>query len=723
MKRIAPMAKALRKARRLHNSGSLPQALWGATSLGMSPTATGKLVTQLASATGISAKGRCATTAIAIALGPDKDPRITLPIQQADLWINLWRFDPTLRALSARHWKDALVRVKSKDGVGANWNMVLSPWTAFMAILLDQGWCLDDVARWKDPQGDDWIPNFQAPKESFLQVIGSFASAAVWKNASASWQGKGLEHGVDWAASLALHNHLSATLLARRDDDNTSEQSNLVNGVMDSQLEVWSDHALTWLELLLTGGYWTNDRAAEVHGVPARCTRCRAGLPETPFHLLWGCEANAHIDDERVSSTQELIEQARNGLAEVPCLWLRGLLPRFLVPVNSPLPMEVDLQYVGVWPGTWWPPGCYHTDGSGGRFSRYTLIRRCGIGIAYMAQNDEDFSHAATGDPESLFKWGAFTALPGERQTVPRSELMAICIVLQHVNDGNTDIVTDCKNNANAFQRGKQYCLESEHADVWEDIWQILDDREISLSVRWSKGHADNPEVMAKYEVKPRDLFGNLCADALANRGSDAAEVSLQDSMTLLWHYSLVRRIQARAVVIMSSTLEGRTAAPARPKRPRELKMSRDALIMQSSHQVTLSRGVLHCHRCHTTSPVEQGAARRWLASQCVPNTALIRTLVAGTTKPTAVPQGQMVIVSRQTIHHSHQLAVYRGLYFCTRCGYHGSKKLQKLTGECSGMVGKAINRVLALRQGNLPSGLDSWPNDVQRHRSWVDLL
>ena len=83
----------------------------------------------------------------------------------------------------------------------------------------------------------------------------------------------------------------------------------------------------------------------------------------------------------------------------------------------------------------------------------------------------------------------------------------------------------------------------------------------------------------------------------------------------------------------------------------------------------------------------------------------------AGSTKPTQVPNGQRVQIGRQEVHPSHTLAVFKGLYFCTRCGYSGSEKVQKLSKECAPNA-DAPKRVLRLRQGKLPSGLKAWPNE-----------
>ena len=717
MKRIAPMARTLRKARSLNYTGALPQALWGTASIGMAPTQLAKLKTQLAAATGIIAAGRCPSTAIAVALGPGKDPEVTLPVQQVSLWLDLWRSDAMLRTMTARHWSQAVANVKAQDGGGVRWNKVISPLSATIATLTEQGWCLDNVRRWSDPSGAQWEPDIDAPKEPFLKLVASFASQAVWKKAANSYLGGGMEKGIDWTASLALHKHVSALERSFDTNDDGSHDAQLLELVDSTQDEVWHDNALTWLELFLTAGYWTNERASKVHPVGPYCTRCSRGQLETPMHLLWECEANKDLDDERVSSTQELIPHAQEAAELYPCLWLRGLLPNLLVTVNTPIPDEVSLWYVGSYPRGSWPAGRYHTDGSGGKYSSYAIIRRCGIGIVYMSQCDHDYADPELLCPEVLFLWGAFSALPGNCQTVPRSELMAVLTVLQRIEDGPTEVVTDCKVNVDAYAKGKTHCLDCVHADLWDAVWQILETRDIQLTLRWCKGHAEEPEVMVRYQVPAWDVFGNLCADAMANRGAEKAEVSGQDGLTVLWHYSLVRRIQSRAIVVLTSVLEGRSAAARRAKRPREVKPTKVAQIMQSKHQITVNGCTLHCHRCHKSSPHEPKARAQWLASECVPNYSLIRSIKIGDTKPMEVPKNQVVEIGRSVVHHSHALAIYRGIYFCTLCGYHGSAKLQMLVRECTRMATPAArSRVRALRRGTLPSNLACWPADSQRN-------
>ena len=98
----------------------------------------------------------------------------------------------------------------------------------------------------------------------------------------------------------------------------------------------------------------------------------------------------------------------------------------------------------------------------------------------------------------------------------------------------------------------------------------------MQLHVLWSKGHADNVETFTSYNVSPRNLFGNLCADRLASMGAEAGQVYAQDAAHLKWHYALVKKVQARAIVILSATMQRASALVKQPSQGRP--SSRDLL-------------------------------------------------------------------------------------------------------------------------------------------------
>ena len=723
-RRIGRLAKIVRKARNLSQTGALPQSVWGVSTIGLAPTQLNALRRQFAAATGIQAMGRCATTAIAIAVGPRNDPAVKLAVDQVALYIDLWRFDPSLRQLSVRHWSDIADHVLGADRQQtlALWNNVSGPQSASLAVLHDSGWAVRSPVKWTDPSGDDWIPDFRADKSEFLDAVARFVLIQLWKGAAKSWSGLGLQSGVEWSASMSLHRQLSASKRPAASSSHSMDSDMELQEIMeDTIMESWSEFAITWLELFLCGGYWPAQRAAPIHGISELCPRCRKE-PETALHLIWTCEHNAYIDDPRVSESQELVRQAVDGVESVPCLWLRGLLPVSLVPVNSPMILDLHVSFLGAAPRGQWPPGVYYTDSSGGPFSSYPLLRRCGCGVAVI---DMDYDYE-TPDP-APFCWGAFFALPGAVQTVPRGELFAIVVVVERIGLGLVEVRSDSKLNVDLFNKGRDECLASQHSDLWQRLWSILEAGAVQLKLTWVKGHSSDYEVAIKYDVSVADMFGNSYADGLADRAADEAQVSPQDSVTVRWHFSIVRRIQARAVTILTRCLHGRIsrAAPRTPQ-PRPVVLPLAAMAMQSAHRVTMLAGTLHCYKCHAHSPSDLAGIRRWLHTPCIEDRAMTRVMTVGTTKPSAVPVGREIQVGRSVLHRSHTLHVYRGLYFCSSCGYTASAKAQKLTVQCEGpgLERRGTLRVLNLRRGILPSGVTRWPNDVSLNAaSAIDLL
>ena len=126
-------------------TGALPQATWGAAAIGMAPSVVSKLKTSMAAASGIVAAGRCASTAIAITMGPQRDPEVCLVVQQVALWIDLFRGPAELLAMAIRWWGAAYARAVSNNANAPPtpaWNRVLGPLTATVAMLTQHGWNL-----------------------------------------------------------------------------------------------------------------------------------------------------------------------------------------------------------------------------------------------------------------------------------------------------------------------------------------------------------------------------------------------------------------------------------------------------------------------------------------------------------------------------------------------------------------------------------------------------
>ena len=728
LKRIAPLAKAVRRASVLAYTGALPQACWGAAALGISPTQLRTLRSAYAAATGINGKGRCASTAIAITMGHKRDPIVEVAVQQMSLWIDLWRGEPALRALACRYWKVAVQRITpdtmrdQAPGVSAPsvgqapvaaqvlWNQVIGPFTATLASLKQHRWEIQEVGTFKDPHGTIWRPDLDADKGPFLDLVASFVLDSVWKDAANFHNGQGLQAGVDWEGTLALMKHVKKQLAT--DDVDAVEQVEHEAAADGSPL--WTGRSLVWLELILTGGYWTAQRRAKIDGSSPICPRCHRA-EESEEHLFWGCPANEGLDDPRVADSQRLAASARDDMQQQPCLWLRGLLPNNLVAINATYENDFCWHYVGRPPRGPWPQGRYHTDASGGQFSNIKILRRCGIGIAYLAQ-EEHYFQGLDFDlfEDSLFIWGAFSPLPGGLHTVPRGELQALVAIVQNVLFGDVTIVTDSKINVDMFNMGPEHCKQSTNADLWQVFWQNVQDKQLQVEVYWVKSHVDTPQGIVEHGISTRDLIGNGCADKLADRGAELAQVSMQDSMNVLWHYSAVKQVQARMIAILQATMDLDRKAEVRPPLAAPQKpMSRTGEILRSKHSFLSFSKTLFCTKCLLRAPSAAGERRAFVNSQCNPNHEMLRTMVIGSTKPTRVPVGKTVMVGRSELHPTHQLNLYKGLYFCKECGYNASAKAQKLRLQCTDRSHEAKMRVVRLLQGKLPSGLNGWPNEM----------
>ena len=217
LRKIAPLAKSVKRSRVLIHTGALPQFAWGSAALGVAPTTIASIRKHAGAATGIVAPGRCLTTALALSIGPMRDPGVALPVMQVSTWIDLWKSDAQLRALTARHWSDICGRLFSADGdsIKPQWAKVLGPAAGTIAMLHDLDWDLRNPLRWIDPTGRAWVPDFTVDKQPFLDLVGQLARQSLWKKAAPHYLGSGLESGVCWQASAALHRHLTAKAAGR----------------------------------------------------------------------------------------------------------------------------------------------------------------------------------------------------------------------------------------------------------------------------------------------------------------------------------------------------------------------------------------------------------------------------------------------------------------------------------------------------------------------------
>ena len=97
---------------------------------------------------------------------------------------------------------------------------------------------------------------------------------------------------------------------------------------------------------------------------------------------------------------------------------------------------------------------------------------------------------------------------------------------------------------------------------------------------------------------------------------------------------------------------------------------------------------------------------KKWVVSACTG--AHVST--SSHSRPEPIDE-KFIHVGNQFVHHSHKLNMFRGFVYCGKCGYRkGANQVRKLAKPCSppGLYG--IQTLEAIRDGQLPPGLNEWP-------------
>ena len=454
------------------------------------------------------------------------------------------------------------------------------------------------------------------------------------------------------------------------------------------------------LETIMSGGCWSEARVQ--HFIrPAQVPVCgKCGEPATDdLHAFWTCPGLRSLGQPEIASTQRMIAAAVAESEEMPCLWLRGIAPHVEQDPRFAPTDELELQPHGEVPNRPWPGGKYWTDGSGGEHGSIPILRRCGCGIATMTVRQE-------GDRLIISRsWAVYFALPGSIQTVPRSELQAILVVLQNVEVWlPVDIASDSLVNVALFLKGPRFTRNAANPDLWQQVWEAVRLRTADTIVRWIRSHTGPKEISAG-EISELDSKGNEWADRMADRAAELAKVPELYAAPALARQAQVQQIQQRLVAVLMT--HGKRAST----KPRAERAGRAECSSEGSPHCLVEVSSQHwwCSECLAYSPKTLAARKRWM-SKCSG-----RLWVEG--KPSNLVPERANQVDKG-FHLSHHLGSHRGLFYCTACGAYGSQKARKLTSPCGqpqpGTQPKQhwLYAVARIQKGLLPSGLRCWPEE-----------
>lgn len=188
-----------------------------------------------------------------------------------------------------------------------------------------------------------------------------------------------------------------------------------------------------------------------------------------------------------------------------------------------------------------WPSGYYFGDGSGGKHSKYPPITRCGVGVHYV-------------NPHRQPVFDASMPLPGEIQSNNRAEIYAILVAVRHIEvAGKIYFFTDNKPARNTYNKGKHRARLACHADLWSELFAILERKNIDLNVYWMPSHTDkHREKLEKAPTWMKDwhVAGNKVADELAGAAAELHAVPEEQAKAIIKIYKDLDLIQNRITAV-----------------------------------------------------------------------------------------------------------------------------------------------------------------------------
>ncbi len=454
-------------------------------------------------------------------------------------------------------------------------------------------------------------------------------------------------------------------------------------------------------EAAVTAATWTRARKHQVEpSIDPICPAC-GGAAETDAHRIWGCRA--HKQDTVYAATDHLRARALADCTSNPALWLRGIVPADLVEIEPPLDNPdsftfgadaLDRYTVGdrldapmAEPGPR-KADVYtdiYGDGSGGPFSADPRLRRCGWGWCIIE---------ATTNSSWAPVSARFGALPGQRQTVNRSELYALLDAVLATR-GALRYTTDSMYVMNSW-RSERYAMHTgSNHDLWQQLGKAMTDTGRApedIVLNWVPSHTDANEAIVNGTTE-KDWIGNHVADTFADKGAAEAQVDESTAALVQWLDEIAGQVITR---ITRATID---ACERDPTSVRTRKQHKDdcnfaglrAAFESTAHRVPLrdrhffrqSRYV--CGRCRASCAAKpRGVLKTWLKSSC---SAPAPTSACFLRATGAAP----LHVGNRVVHSSHKVFWCSALtaWVCGACGARGGGGtvgrgyLQGLVKEC----------------------------------------
>ena len=344
----------------LFSASALPASTWGHQAAGIAKTTLQKLENDALGCTGIG-RGRCHYSALVVFYGLSSTPFARLLSELCEAWFRMLKggiFNSISRIDLRNAWAKAKFGIAKDTGKIHSIKGIMSN---IIYNLFSLSWLPMSFDVWIDPQNCAWkLDMLDSPKGIIRQLIQCYDRQQCMA-AAKHQNGRGMEEGVDWQVTLSY----------------------LQSQAFKSQEEYASKCAL---EAIISGSTWSN---ARIHAIDSEhsefCPRC--GVVDSDLHTFWLCPHNKKIEHQAVISTGKLTQIACTDSVDAPCLWLRGICPLQLTSIaDEYLPsVEYHTKHIAYDESpiadAIADSGIYYGEASGGRFSSYGPLIRCGVGL------------------------------------------------------------------------------------------------------------------------------------------------------------------------------------------------------------------------------------------------------------------------------------------------------------------------------------------------------
>ena len=126
-------------------------------------------------------------------------------------------------------------------------------------------------------------------------------------------------------------------------------------------------------------------------------------------------------------------------------------------------------------------------------------------------------------------------------------------VLVRHLcEEADVQYITDNEGLYKAFNAGPVMAYKTNNADLYAEIFESTVKEAIRLSVRWIPSHPDVEKPLPP-DVSLMDVKGNTQADRLAGIAAKRFALPLHVSAPVLYHKSLIKRIQHRLTTILVS--------------------------------------------------------------------------------------------------------------------------------------------------------------------------